>query len=85
MRFNGGKGVATALGAIAISLPQVTGVLAILWLTVLAKGKTVGAASIFASAFLVIYALLMKSIWLCLLGLLIILRHARNVAQLTAQ
>lgn len=85
MRFNGGKGVATALGAIAISLPQVTGVLAILWLTVLAKGKTVGAASIFASGFLVIYALLMKSIWLCLLGLLIILRHARNVAQLTAQ
>lgn len=85
MRFNGGKGVATALGALMVSSPPVAAVLAVLWATVLIRRKTVGTASIIASMFLVIYGLLMQSFWLSLLGLLIIIRHAPNVAQLRAK
>lgn len=50
LAFVGGKGVATALGAFVLLAPTACGVVAVVWLVVLAAGRYVSLASVSAAA-----------------------------------
>ena len=79
LHFNGGKGVATALGAVTASTPHISAVLMIIWLTVFLKKNVPATASITCSVILAFYAALLKSPWLVATALMIIIRHIPNV------
>jgi glycerol-3-phosphate acyltransferase PlsY len=56
LRFSGGKGVATTVGALAYLAPLYVGVASITWLFVLALVRTVGIASVAAAFGIVLVA-----------------------------
>jgi len=89
LRFKGGKGVATALGAILAAMPWVGLIILVTWSLVLAVSSYVSLASIVASLQLPVAMMLFTSNWIaiaCGTGItcLIILRHAENIRRLRA-
>lgn len=88
-RFRGGKGVATAGGALVVLYPLVVAVLAVEWLIVARLLKRASIASLIAVvAFPVIVAVLGHP-WpevaaLCALALLVLARHAANLRRLVS-
>ena len=79
LKFNGGKGVATAGGALAAANPPVAIVLLSLWSISFLRNKVPATASISTSVLLLIYAVAGQSIWLALVSLMIIIRHKSTV------
>jgi len=89
LRFKGGKGVATAIGAIAMAMPWVAVIIMVTWGVVLAVSSYVSLASIVASLVLPVTLLLFTSNWMAVvcataMTILIILRHAENIQRLKA-
>ncbi len=81
LAFNGGKGVATGIGALLVSQPHVAVVLSFIWLTLFSRKKNPGTSSISAAILLLIYAVANKNIWLALTSIIVLLRHTPNVIQ----
>ena len=87
LRFKGGKGVATALGAIAGVAPWLGIALGLIWLASLALWRYSSGAALIAFA-----ALPILSLWLrpspvflafaCAMTMLIVIRHYANIARL---
>lgn len=87
LRFHGGKGVATALGALAALAPAATGVLLLVFLIVVAASRIVSLASMIAAcaAPLVVWLLDYPPVIAGLaaaMALYIIWRHRENVRRL---
>jgi acyl phosphate:glycerol-3-phosphate acyltransferase len=87
LRFKGGKGVATAIGAIFTAMPWVGLIILVTWSVVLAVSSYVSLASIIASLVLPVAMMLFTFNWVaiaCGVGItcLIILRHAENIQRL---
>jgi acyl phosphate:glycerol-3-phosphate acyltransferase len=87
MRFQGGKGVATATGVFAALSPVAMGIALVAWLIVLKIGRMVSLASIVAAAVLV-GALVLTESRPEVLGLgsvvaaFVIFRHRSNVGRI---
>lgn len=94
LKFRGGKGVATTLGAVAGLTPIAVIPTAVIWLVVFAISRYVSLASIVAAAFLPVIIAAMLSFgvtsakgllyFALAIPLLIIWRHRGNVARLRA-
>ena len=89
LKFKGGKGVATAIGALLMAMPLVALILVIVWGVVLAASSYVSLASIVASLVLPVAMMLFTSNLIvigCGVGMaaLIILRHRENIQRLQA-
>lgn len=88
-RFRGGKGVATTLGIVLVSMPAVGGLLLLIWLAVATLSRYSSLASLAASAALPIltWALDGRPPMLALSGALlalVVFRHRENIARLLA-
>ena len=86
-RFHGGKGVATALGAIVLLEPLVSVGLTVVFLLVVATSRVVSAASIVAAALLPVGTALagrpaVEVALAAALGVAIIARHAENIGRI---
>lgn len=86
-RFKGGKGVATGAGAMVVLFPIVVAVLAVVWLLVAKVLKKASLASVIVAAGFPILALVLGCTWLefavlCVLALLVIARHIKNLVRL---
>ena len=79
LAFNGGKGVATALGALLASHPHIAYVLMFTWGTVFSRRRVPATASIVCAALLFIYGIANSDIWLGLTSTIILMRHLPNV------
>lgn len=79
MNYNGGKGVATALGALLAFNFNLGILFAILWIMIFYQTRTPKAASVSTAVIFAFYSLLMPNIILLLTPLLIIIRHRKNV------
>lgn len=100
LKFRGGKGVATGLGAVLGYWPTVTfaaGAALLTWILVVAVWRYVSLASMAAAALLPLYVLLAGAVMdtpagavvpfvivTLLLAMLVILRHRTNIARLCA-
>ena len=87
LRFQGGKGVATAIGVLTGAVPPVAGVCALIWLAVFLCWRYVSVASIAAAVALPITQILSQHILSdvllgAVLALLIIVRHRANLERL---
>ena len=86
-RFRGGKGVATSLGVVLVSMPAVGGLLLLIWLAVATLSRYSSLASLTASAALPILTWVLdgRPAMLALSGALLVLvvfRHRENIARL---
>lgn len=86
-RFRGGKGMATALGALAFALPLVALVDAVIWLAIVWLSKTAAAASLVAVAVtipLAVWAGLrgLALVWLGAMLGLVVWRHRANIVRM---
>ncbi len=86
-RFRGGKGMATALGALAFTLPLVALVDAVIWLATVWLSKTAAAASLVAVAVtipLAVWAGLrgLALVWLGAMLGLVVWRHRANIVRM---
>jgi acyl phosphate:glycerol-3-phosphate acyltransferase len=89
LRFKGGKGVATALGAIFTAMPWVGLIILVTWSVVLVFSAYVSLASIVASLVLPVAIMLFTFNWVAItcgaaIAGLIIYRHAENIQRLRA-
>lgn len=89
LRFRGGKGVATGLGAFLALVPLAVLPAALVWIVVTASFRYVSLASVMASACVPLGALAFRAPWpfvvACVLGAAIVVtRHRDNIARLTA-
>ena len=89
LRFRGGKGVATGLGAFLALVPWAVLPAALVWLVVTATFRYVSLGSVTASACVPLGALALGYPWpsvlACVLGAAIVVaRHHDNIARLTA-
>jgi len=90
LRFKGGKGVATALGAFCVLFPKVILVSLVIFILVVAITRYVSLGSILgAIAFPVAAYFMQKADWLSLLlasgvSLIIVLKHHQNISRLLA-
>lgn len=87
LKFKGGKGVATTAGALAALAPQVLAGSAFVWIIVFARFRIVSAASIIASVFLPIFAIVFNRsihvvIFCALLSAIGTYRHNANIRRL---
>jgi len=88
--FRGGKGVATALGALATAVPWAGAVTAATWLAVIALARISAVASLTAFALAPVYVgVFTADPWLCavvgVVSLALIARHRSNIRQLLAR
>jgi glycerol-3-phosphate acyltransferase PlsY len=86
-RFRGGKGVATAAGGLAVLMPNVVLVSAIVWLVVFLASRFVSMASIAAALTLPVAVLFFHRDSLALavatsVALFVVIRHRANIARL---
>jgi glycerol-3-phosphate acyltransferase PlsY len=86
-RFRGGKGVATTLGVVLVSMPAVGGLLLLIWLAVASLWRYSSLASLAASVALPILTWVVdgRQAMLALSGALLVLvvfRHRENIARL---
>ncbi len=84
-RFQGGKGVATALGSGLALAPLTTTLLALLWLAILWRWRISALASVIAIGFGPVLSALFEPATLPLFGLLaivIVIRHRSNLIRL---
>jgi len=89
LRFQGGKGVATALGGLFIAMPWVGLIILGVWSVVLTVSSYVSLASIVASLVLPVTMALFTSNWIAIacgtmLTVLVIVRHSENIKRLQA-
>lgn len=89
LRFQGGKGVATALGVFLALAPTATGFLVLIFLVVAAVSRIVSLASLVAAAFApVVFWLSSGSLYLIgssfLISLMVFFRHRDNIVRLIA-
>lgn len=86
-KFQGGKGVATALGTVLVLSPGVAIVTAIVWAVVVFITKYISLASIIAVVFAVVLILFLHTIYflpLFIMTILIVWRHKKNIDRLRA-
>ncbi len=83
LRGRGGKGVATAAGAVLGSHPLWAPVVVLVWLLVLLAGRWIALASIAAAVALPVVAVVLAEdvSWALLLAVVIVVRHRPNVAR----
>jgi acyl phosphate:glycerol-3-phosphate acyltransferase len=86
-KFRGGKGVATAAGGLAVLMPNVVLVSAVVWLAVFLAGRFVSLASIVAALTLPVAVLFFHRDSLALsvaaaVALFVVIRHRANIARL---
>ena len=89
LRFRGGKGVATGLGAFLALIPWAVGPGAVLWIAVTAVSRYVSMASVVACLSLPLGALLLgyprhSVIAAVVVALIIVWRHRENIARLVS-
>jgi glycerol-3-phosphate acyltransferase PlsY len=87
LRFRGGKGVATGLGAFLALIPWAVGPAAVLWIAVTAVSRYVSMASVVACLSVPVGALLLgyprhSAIAAAVAALIIVWRHRENIARL---
>ena len=87
LRGRGGKGVATAAGAILGSHPRWGPVVLIVWLLVLASTRWIALASVTAALSALVIALVVGEdvVWAALLALVIVARHQANFVRRLAR
>jgi len=80
LRGRGGKGVATAAGAVVASHPQWAPVVVLTWLLVLAGSRWIALASVTAAFSLVVVAVITREDlpWAALLFVVVLVRHQAN-------
>jgi len=80
LRGRGGKGVATALGAVLASHPAWAPVVLLVWLLVLAGSRWIALASVCSALSLVVVAVVTHEDlpWAALLFLVVLVRHRAN-------
>jgi glycerol-3-phosphate acyltransferase PlsY len=80
LRGRGGKGVATALGAVLGIHPLWAVVVLVVWVAVLAASRWIALASVLAAASVAVVALLLRDdiAWAALIALVVIARHQAN-------
>lgn len=80
LRGRGGKGVATAMGAILGVHPLWAVVVLVVWLVVVAASRWVALASVCAAASIPVMAVIAREdlLWALLLALIVIARHQTN-------
>ena len=83
LRGKGGKGVATAAGAILGAQPLWAPVVLLVWLLVLAATRWIALASVLAGASVLVVAVIAQEdrVWAAALALVIAVRHRRNFAR----
>ena len=89
LRFRGGKGMATGLGAFLSLVPWAVGPAAVLWIAVTAVSRYVSMASVVACLSLPVGALLLGSprhsvVAAAVAALIIVWRHRENIARLVS-
>ena len=87
LRFQGGKGVATGLGAISMLMPQVTAIVFLVWLLIVRLTGYVSLGSITGAALVPLLAWSFNSpreyiVFGMLAAVLIIIRHKANIGRL---
>ena len=87
LNFQGGKGVATGLGVIAMLLPKVTVVVFVVWLIIVYFTRYVSLGSIVAAALVPLLAWLFNNpgeyiVFGIIVAVLIIVRHKSNITRL---
>lgn len=88
LKFKGGRGVATAVGVIAILAPKILLVLLLVWLLILAVTRYVSVSSMTAAALFPILAVLWQRqnnpliIFSLLVAILIVYKHRANIQRL---
>lgn len=87
LRGRGGKGVATALGAILGSNPLWAPIVLLVWVIVLAASKWIALASVLAAASILVIALLVDRdvVWAAALAGIVFSRHQSNFARRPAR
>jgi glycerol-3-phosphate acyltransferase PlsY len=87
LRGRGGKGVATAAGAVLGSHPLWGLVILVVWVVVVALGRWIALASMCAAVAVVVVSLVAGEdrVWALLLALVIVGRHQANVARKLAR
>ncbi len=82
LRGRGGKGVATAAGAILGSQPLWAPVVLLVWILVLAVTRWIALASMLAATSVLVVAVVLREdrIWAALLAVVVVARHKDNVA-----
>ena len=83
LRGRGGRGVATAAGAVLGSHPLLAPVVVLVWLVVLALSRWIALASVSAAASILVLALLLREdrLWALVLAAAVIARHQPNLAK----
>jgi glycerol-3-phosphate acyltransferase PlsY len=83
LRGRGGKGVATALGAILGSHPLWAPVVLIVWVLTLAVSRWIALASVLAALSVLVIAVVMGEdvVWAAVIAAIVVVRHHRNFAE----
>ena len=87
LRGRGGKGVATALGAILGSHPLWAPVVLLVWVVVLAASRWIALASVLAATSVLVVAAVLREdvIWAALIAAIVIARHQTNFVRRLAR
>jgi glycerol-3-phosphate acyltransferase PlsY len=83
LRGRGGKGVATALGAILGSHPLWAPVVLVVWVLTLAVSRWIALASVLAALSVLVIAIVAAEdvVWAAVLAAIVVFRHYRNFAR----
>jgi glycerol-3-phosphate acyltransferase PlsY len=87
LRGRGGKGVATALGAILGSNPLWAPVVLLVWVVVLAVSRWIALASVLAALSILVIAVVVRDdvIWAAALAAIVVARHKGNFVRRPAR
>jgi glycerol-3-phosphate acyltransferase PlsY len=87
LRGRGGKGVATALGAVLGSNPVWAPIVLLVWVIVLAASRWIALASVLAAASILAIAVVVRDdiVWAAALAAIVVARHHGNFARRPAR